>query len=41
MQYVKTIIDDLAMIGHDLNDGEILVHTLNGLHHSILFQQRA
>ncbi|KAF5481134.1 hypothetical protein F2P56_001812 [Juglans regia] len=31
MQTVKTIIDDLAMIGHDLSDGEIVVHTLNGL----------
>ena len=31
MQSVKTIIDDLAMIGHDLSDGEIVVHTLNGL----------
>lgn len=31
MQYAKIIIDDLAMIGHDLSDGEIVVHTLNGL----------
>ncbi|KAK6130844.1 hypothetical protein DH2020_035413 [Rehmannia glutinosa] len=31
MQNVKTIIDDLAMIGHNLSDGEIVVHTLNGL----------
>ena len=31
MLSVKTIIDDLAMIGHDMSDGEIVVHTLNGL----------
>ena len=31
MQSVKTIIDDLAMIKHDLSDGEIVVHTHNGL----------
>ncbi|KAF5478196.1 hypothetical protein F2P56_004778 [Juglans regia] len=31
MQSVKTIIGDLAMIGHDLSDGEIVVYTLNGL----------
>lgn len=31
MQSVKTIIGDLAMIGHDLSNGEIVVHMLNGL----------
>ena len=31
MQSVKTIIDDLAMIGHNLCDREIVVRTLNGL----------
>ena len=31
MQSAKTIIDDLTMIGHDLSDGEIIVHTLDGL----------
>lgn len=31
MQSGKTIIDDLAMIGHDLSDGEIVVHMLNSL----------
>ncbi|KAI3465896.1 hypothetical protein Pfo_022559 [Paulownia fortunei] len=31
MQSIKTIINDLAMIGHDLSDGEIIVHMLNGL----------
>ncbi|PSR98097.1 GTPase, partial [Actinidia chinensis var. chinensis] len=31
MLSVKTIIDDLALIGHDTSDGKIVVHTLNGL----------
>lgn len=31
MQSIKIIIDDLSMIGHELSDGEIVVHTLNGL----------
>ena len=31
MHGIKTLIDDLDLIGHPLNDGEIMVHTLNGL----------
>lgn len=31
MQSLKSIVDVLAMIGHELNNGEITVHALNGL----------
>ena len=31
MQGIKSISDDLDMIGHPLGDGEIVVYTLNGL----------
>ena len=31
MHGIKTSIDDLDLIGHPLNDGEIVVHTLNDL----------
>ncbi|CAI9782698.1 unnamed protein product [Fraxinus pennsylvanica] len=31
MQKIKTIVDDLALIGHPLSDAEIVVHTLHGL----------
>ncbi|PON60077.1 hypothetical protein PanWU01x14_155910 [Parasponia andersonii] len=31
MQSIKTIIDDLAMIGHDLTHGKIIVHALDEL----------
>ena len=31
MQSVKTIVGDLSIIGHELTDGEIVVHALNGL----------
>ncbi|PON92618.1 hypothetical protein TorRG33x02_114780 [Trema orientale] len=31
MQSIKTIINNLAIIGHDLTDGEIVVHALNRL----------
>ncbi|XP_012834032.1 PREDICTED: uncharacterized protein LOC105954894 [Erythranthe guttata] len=34
LQPVKTIIDDLTAIGHNMSDGEIVVHTLNGLPNS-------
>ena len=31
MQSIKTIIDDLALIGHPLSDAEVIAYTLNGL----------
>ena len=31
MHGIKTLIDDLGLIGHPLKDGEIVVHTFNGL----------
>ena len=31
MQGIKIIIDDLSMIGHHLSDGEIIIHSLNGI----------
>ncbi|XP_012854397.1 PREDICTED: uncharacterized protein LOC105973901 [Erythranthe guttata] len=34
LQSVKTIIDDLNAIGHKMSDGEVVVHTLNGLPNS-------
>lgn len=30
VQSIKTIIGDLTIIGHNLSDGEIIVHILNG-----------
>ena len=30
MHGIKTLIDDLDLIGHPLNECEIVVHTLNG-----------
>lgn len=31
IQFLKSIVDDLAMIGHELSDGEMTIHALNGL----------
>ncbi|KAK0573690.1 hypothetical protein LWI29_012130 [Acer saccharum] len=31
MQHIKTIVDDLALIGYPLSDAKIVVHTLHGL----------
>lgn len=31
MTKIKSIVDDLSLIGHPLSDAEILAHTLNGL----------
>ena len=31
MQIIKKTLDDLALIGHPLNDDEIVIHILNGL----------
>ena len=31
MQAIKRISDDLALIGHPLNDDELIIHVLNGL----------
>ncbi|RRT84476.1 hypothetical protein B296_00003062 [Ensete ventricosum] len=31
LQYIKIIIDDLALIGHTFSDEEVLIHTLNRL----------
>ncbi|RWV78234.1 hypothetical protein GW17_00060827 [Ensete ventricosum] len=31
LQHIKIIIDDLALMWHNLSDDEIVVHTLNGL----------
>ncbi|KAK1548933.1 hypothetical protein Q3G72_011402 [Acer saccharum] len=31
MQGIKTIIDNLELIGHPVDDGAIVIHTLNGL----------
>lgn len=31
MTKIKSVIDDLTMIGHSMSDEEIIGHTLNGL----------
>ena len=31
MQGIKTIIDNLELIGHSVDDGAVVIHTLNGL----------
>ncbi|KAH7511627.1 hypothetical protein JRO89_XSUnG0188300 [Xanthoceras sorbifolium] len=31
MQGIKTIVDNLELIGHSVDDGAIVIHTLNGL----------
>lgn len=31
LQAIKRIADDLALIGHCLNDDELVIHALNGL----------
>lgn len=31
MQSIKSIVNDLTMIAHELNDEEITIHALNGL----------
>ncbi|KAK2662701.1 hypothetical protein Ddye_001275 [Dipteronia dyeriana] len=31
MDRVKSLVDDLSLIGHPLNDAQITAHTLNGL----------
>ncbi|PON60234.1 hypothetical protein TorRG33x02_285680 [Trema orientale] len=31
MQKIKTVVDDLTMIGHPLSDEEAVAHALNGL----------
>lgn len=31
MQSIKTIINDLDMVGHELGDGKIVILTLNSL----------
>ena len=31
MQTIKTIADDLALIGYPLSEDELIIHTLNGL----------
>ncbi|KAK3197986.1 hypothetical protein Dsin_021401 [Dipteronia sinensis] len=31
IQGIKTIIDNLELIGHPVDDGSVVIHTLNGL----------
>ena len=31
MQMIKTILDNLELIGHPVDDGVVVIHTLNGL----------
>ncbi|KAL5768037.1 hypothetical protein ACOSP7_014617 [Xanthoceras sorbifolium] len=39
MQGIKTIVDNLELIGHSVDDGAIVIHTLNGLDTPITFEE--